>query len=90
MPVRRAHGHAPATLSSHAPAQYVSARKPVGIAALAVAPTLDTAAIRTALRAGVDPAFLPRVLRRVEALPRNATGKLLKTELRAQFIRTLQ
>lgn len=46
------------------------------IAALAVAPTLDAAGIRTALRAGVDPAFLPRVLRRVDALPRNATGKL--------------
>ncbi len=46
------------------------------IAALAVAPTLDAIAILTALRAQVDPVFLPRRLRCVEALPRNDTGKL--------------
>ncbi|QCO68589.1 acyl-CoA synthetase [Luteimonas yindakuii] len=46
------------------------------IAALVVAPTLDEAAIHAALRASIDPVFLPRRLRRVDALPRNATGKL--------------
>ena len=46
------------------------------IAALAVAPDTSEAAIVNALRASVDPAFLPRLLRRVPALPRNATGKL--------------
>lgn len=43
MPVRR--GNAPATLPSHAPAQYVSARKPVGIAALAVAGCIGAAVV---------------------------------------------
>ena len=46
------------------------------IAALAVAPGLDEAAILAALRAGIDPVFLPRRLRLVDALPRNETGKL--------------
>lgn len=46
------------------------------VAALAVSSTLDEAAILHALRASVDPVFLPRPLRRVAALPRNATGKL--------------
>ena len=46
------------------------------IAALAVAPGLDEAAILAALRRQVDPVFLPRRLRRVDALPRNDTGKL--------------
>jgi len=46
------------------------------IAALAVAPTLEAAAILAALRAQVDPVFLPRRLRCVESLPRNETGKL--------------
>ena len=46
------------------------------IAALAVAPTLDAATILSALRVQVDPVFLPRRLRCVDALPRNETGKL--------------
>lgn len=46
------------------------------IAALVVAPTLSEAQIIDALRPGIDPVFLPRRLRRVEALPRNETGKL--------------
>ncbi|MEY2151333.1 MULTISPECIES: AMP-binding protein [Rhodanobacter] len=53
------------------------------IAALAVAPALDEAAILDALRQSVDPVFLPRRLRRVEALPRNETGKLPRAELLA-------
>jgi acyl-coenzyme A synthetase/AMP-(fatty) acid ligase len=46
------------------------------IAAVAVAPGLDEAAILAALRQCIDPVFLPRKLRCVEALPRNDTGKL--------------
>jgi acyl-coenzyme A synthetase/AMP-(fatty) acid ligase len=51
------------------------------LAALAVAPTRSEAEILEALRAGVDPAFLPRPLRKVAALPRNETGKLPRAEL---------
>jgi acyl-coenzyme A synthetase/AMP-(fatty) acid ligase len=46
------------------------------IAALAVAPGLAPDAILSALRAQVDPVFLPRRLRCIEVLPRNETGKL--------------
>ena len=53
------------------------------IAALAVAPSLDEAAILAALRRAVDPVFLPRRLRCVSALPRNATGKLPRAALLA-------
>ena len=51
------------------------------IAALAVAPGLDEAAILDALRLSVDPTFLPRRLRIVDALPRNDTGKLPRDAL---------
>jgi acyl-coenzyme A synthetase/AMP-(fatty) acid ligase len=51
------------------------------VAALVVAPTLDEAAIVAALRETVDPVFLPRPLRRLAALPRNATGKLPREAL---------
>ncbi len=53
------------------------------VAALAVAPGLDEAGILAALRDGIDPVFLPRPLRRVPALPRNATGKLPRAALLA-------
>ena len=53
------------------------------IAALAVAPTLDPAAILSALRDQVDPVFLPRRLRCVASLPRNDTGKLPRHALLA-------
>jgi acyl-coenzyme A synthetase/AMP-(fatty) acid ligase len=56
------------------------------IAALAVAPEVDEAAILRALRGGIDPVFLPRPLKRVAALPRNDTGKLP----RAALLRLLQ
>jgi len=46
------------------------------IAALAVAPDVDEEQILRALRRGIDPVFLPRPLKRVDALPRNETGKL--------------
>ncbi len=51
------------------------------IAALAVAPGLDEATILTALRQSIDPVFLPRRLRLVDALPRNETGKLPREAL---------
>jgi len=51
------------------------------IAALAVAPSLDAAAIVRVLREHVDPVFLPRRLRCVAALPRNETGKLPRQAL---------
>jgi acyl-coenzyme A synthetase/AMP-(fatty) acid ligase len=53
------------------------------IAALAVAPGLDGHAILDALRRAVDPLFLPRPLKLVEALPRNETGKLPRAALLA-------
>jgi acyl-coenzyme A synthetase/AMP-(fatty) acid ligase len=61
------------------------------LAAFVVAPELNIADIMRALRARIDPLFLPRPLYRVEQLPRNAAGKLshrdlqsLLTQLRAQ------
>ena len=51
------------------------------VAALVVAPGLDEVSILDALRATVDPVFLPRPLRIVSALPRNATGKLPRQAL---------
>jgi acyl-coenzyme A synthetase/AMP-(fatty) acid ligase len=51
------------------------------IAALVVAPGLDEAAILDVLRRSVDPVFLPRRLRIVDALPRNDTGKLPRDAL---------
>jgi acyl-coenzyme A synthetase/AMP-(fatty) acid ligase len=51
------------------------------LAALAVAPGLTPEAILHTLRARIDPAFLPRPLVLVEALPRNALGKLPRAEL---------
>jgi acyl-coenzyme A synthetase/AMP-(fatty) acid ligase len=51
------------------------------LAALVVAPTLSEAEILATLRSAVDPVFLPRPLRLVGALPRNATGKLPRDRL---------
>jgi acyl-coenzyme A synthetase/AMP-(fatty) acid ligase len=53
------------------------------LAAMVVAPTLDAAQIAHALRERIDPAFLPRPLLLVDALPRNQTGKLPQHELHA-------
>jgi acyl-coenzyme A synthetase/AMP-(fatty) acid ligase len=53
------------------------------IAALVVAPELDEHAILEALRRAIDPLFLPRPLKLVEALPRNETGKLPRAALLA-------
>ncbi|WP_018936816.1 AMP-binding protein [Thioalkalivibrio sp. ALJ24] len=51
------------------------------LAALVVAPELDEATIQGRLAGRLDPAFLPRPLVRVEALPRSATGKLPRQAL---------
>ena len=51
------------------------------IAALAVAPGVPASAILDALRADIDPVFLPRPLKCVDALPRSETGKLPRAAL---------
>jgi len=53
------------------------------LAAFAVAPGLTSEFILAALRQRIDPAFLPRPLCLVDALPRNATGKLPRERLDA-------
>ena len=53
------------------------------LAALVVAPRIECDAILRALRERIDPAFLPRPLIIVDALPRNTTGKLAHEGLRA-------
>lgn len=50
--------------------------KEARLTALVVAPGLNAADIVQALRARIDPVFLPRRLFFVDTLPRNATGKL--------------
>lgn len=49
--------------------------------AFVVAPGVERAAILDALRRRIDPAFLPRPLCLVDALPRNAIGKLPRQSL---------
>ncbi len=44
--------------------------------AFVVAPTLGEAELLHALRDRIDPAFMPRPIHFVTALPRNSTGKL--------------
>lgn len=50
--------------------------------AFAVAPRLTDQDVVAALRERIDPAFLPRPLYMVDALPRTATGKLPRSHLR--------
>ena len=57
------------------------------LCAFVVAPGLTAPAITQALRAHIDPVFLPRPLWLVDALPRNATSKLPKAELQALYAR---
>ena len=63
-----------------APAEHIQR-----LAALVIAPTLTEAQVLAALRNTTDPAFLPRPLFKVDALPRNATGKLLANDVQAVF-----
>lgn len=51
------------------------------VAALVVAPGMSRQQILERLAPGVDPAFLPRPLRVVDALPRDALGKLPRERL---------
>ena len=51
------------------------------LSALVVAPTLTPKELRMALAEVIDPVFLPRPIRCVDALPRSNTGKLRKAEL---------
>jgi acyl-coenzyme A synthetase/AMP-(fatty) acid ligase len=57
------------------------------LAALVVAPGCSARQIRERLAASVDPAFLPRPLRIVDALPRNELGKLPRNQLLAMLQR---
>lgn len=51
------------------------------LTAFVVAPGVSRNDLIGALRARIDPAFLPRPLYLVDALPRNATGKLPREAL---------
>jgi acyl-coenzyme A synthetase/AMP-(fatty) acid ligase len=53
------------------------------LAALVVAEKLSEGDIVDRLRSAIDPVFLPRIVRIVDALPRNATGKLPREALLA-------
>lgn len=55
--------------------------QPARLAAFVVAPKLSTAEILQALRAHLDPVFLPRPLVKLESLPRDANGKLPQARL---------
>jgi acyl-coenzyme A synthetase/AMP-(fatty) acid ligase len=52
------------------------------LTAFVVAPGCTSATLMTALRARVDAVFLPRPLILVDALPRNATGKLPREQMK--------
>ena len=51
------------------------------LAAVVVAPLHTLESLQAALRKKIEPAFLPRPLKLVQSLPRNATGKLPHAEL---------
>jgi acyl-coenzyme A synthetase/AMP-(fatty) acid ligase len=53
------------------------------LGAVVVAPGLSVAAVTEQLRRRIDPVFLPRPLLIVDALPRNATGKLPQQALQS-------
>jgi acyl-coenzyme A synthetase/AMP-(fatty) acid ligase len=55
------------------------------LAGLVVAPDRSKRQILAALRESIDPVFLPRVLHKVDALPRNGTGKLPRAALLAML-----
>ena len=59
------------------------------LGALVVAPGSNARVLRAALRRYIDPAFLPRPLYLVPALPRNENGKLTRQAL-AELLATLQ
>ncbi|MCY1551384.1 hypothetical protein D9M68_877110 [compost metagenome] len=55
------------------------------LAAFVVAPTLDARTLLAGLRTRLDAIFLPRPLVLVDALPRNATGKLTRQALQGLY-----
>ena len=55
------------------------------LTAFVVAPELSGSDILSALRQRIDAIFLPRPLHKVDALPRNATGKLTRASLENLF-----
>jgi acyl-coenzyme A synthetase/AMP-(fatty) acid ligase len=55
------------------------------LAAFVVAPQLSAQALLSALRRRIDRVFLPRPLVFVQDLPRNSTGKLMRTTLQALY-----
>ncbi len=64
------------------PGHDANGRPPVKrLVALVVAPKLSPAALHRSLRERIDPAFMPRPLLFVDALPRNGTGKLPRDTL---------
>ncbi len=60
------------------------------LAAFYVSATLSPEQVRTALRARVDPVFVPRPLLQVAQLPRNANGKLTQAALAELFSQSQQ
>lgn len=58
------------------------------LSAFVVAPDLTAISLMAALRERIDPVFLPRPLVLVDALPRNATGKLPREALKALALAT--
>jgi len=61
----------------------------VRLVAFVVAPTLDARQVVSALRHDLEGAFVPRRVIHVQALPRDATGKLTTQRLREFALRTL-
>lgn len=58
------------------------------LAAFVVAPSLSEITLKQALRQFLDPAFLPRPLIFLKALPRSASGKIQKADLEAYLCPT--
>ena len=52
------------------------------LAAFVVGTNLDPAQVRQALASKLDPAFVPRPIRIIEALPRDTTSKLRASALK--------
>ena len=71
-------------------ASHDDAHPPRRLAAFYVSATLSPEQVRAALRARVDPVFVPRPLLQVAQLPRNANGKLTQAALAELFSQSQQ
>ena len=78
---------APAGAAAAAGAELESVQRPI---AFVVAPGLSASRVIGALRAELEPAFVPRRVVQVAALPREATGKLTASALRQFALATLR